>query len=167
MFCRYCGAKLENEALFCSKCGKSVTGNQTNAGDYTYTWHSHSFVGGHSLVATFSERVKTNAIIWIVIGAIQVLYGLLYGQWFLLFVGVLNLITAGTDLKYAKQVLQSPKGIVARVKPLVGSILTLIYNLVFGGVIGIAGSVYYLVAVRGFVMKNEHGFREIEGNQQE
>lgn len=118
-------------------------------------------VSGQDLVILFSERVKTNAIIWIVIGAIQILLGL-YVQWVLLIVGALNIITAVSDINYSKNVLQNPKGIVSRVKSLVSPILTLIYNLIFGGVIGVAGSIYYLVAVRGFVMENESHFKAIE-----
>lgn len=165
MFCRYCGTQLIDEAKFCSKCGKAISGQQPYTGGYTYTPPLNNPVSGQALVTKFAERVKTNAVIWIVIGALQILLGL-YVQWVLLIVGALNLITAITDFNYSKNVLQNPKGIVSRVKSLVGPILTLIYNLIFGGVIGIAGSIYYLVAVRGFVMENEPHFQAIENSVQ-
>ena len=47
-------------------------------------------------------------------------------------------------------------------KPLTGPIITLIYNLLIGGVIGVAGSIYYFAAVRGYVMENEQAFLELE-----
>lgn len=160
MYCKYCGKELSNDASFCSNCGKQTFESQSNTA-YTYTPPTNNPMSAQLLVTKFSERVKTNAIIWIVIGSIQILLGL-YIQWVLLIVGVLNIITAISDFSYSKNVLQNPKGIVDRVKSLVGPILTLIYNLVFGGVIGVAGSIYYLVGVRGFVMENEPHFKAIE-----
>lgn len=41
-------------------------------------------------------------------------------------------------------------------------ILILIYNVIFGGVLGVAGSIYYLVGIRNFVMKNEGEFKSLE-----
>jgi len=41
-------------------------------------------------------------------------------------------------------------------------IFTLVYNVLVGGVIGVVGSIYYFVALRGFVMENKTSFAEIE-----
>ena len=41
-------------------------------------------------------------------------------------------------------------------------IITLAYNLVVGGVIGVVGSVYYFIALRGFVMENKEAFLALE-----
>ena len=160
MYCKYCGTELSNDANFCSNCGKQIS-EQQSGGGYSYTPPTINPLNGQALVIKFSERVKTNAIIWIVIGAVQILLGV-YVQWILLIIGVLNIITSISDFNYSKNVVQSPKGIVTRVKSLIGPILILIYNLIFGGVIGVAGSIYYLVAVRGFVMENEPQFQAIE-----
>ena len=161
MFCKYCGKELSNDAAFCSNCGKQAS-EQQSSGGYTYTPPTTNSSSSQALVIKFSERVKTNAIIWLVIGAVQIFLGF-YEEWVPI-VGVLNIITAFTDFYYSKKVLQNPKGIVSRVKSLVAPILTLIYNNVFGGIIGVAGSIYYLVAVRGFVMENEQHFQAIENN---
>ena len=83
-------------------------------------------------------------------------------NWIFLIVGVLNLISSIQDLNYSKEIPNNPVGIVAKMKPLVGAIVVLIYNLVVGGVIGVAGSIYYLVAVRGYVLENEQAFLGIE-----
>lgn len=165
MFCIYCGKELANDAMFCSQCGKPTSEQQVNSRGYTLTPPVNNPLNGQALVIKFSERVRTNAIIWIVIGSIQILLGI-YVQGVSFIVGILNLIAAISSLNYSKSVLQSPKGIVGHVKSLVSPILTLIYNLVFGGVIGVAGSIYYLVAVRGFVMENELHFLEIEKNME-
>ena len=156
MFCRYCGQEIADDAAFCHKCGRPAPENRTYTG-------GNAPVNAQALVIKFSERVRTNAIIWIVIGALQILLGI-YVQWVLLIIGAVNLVTAIMDFNYSKNVLRDPRGIVDRVKGLAVSIIVLIYNLILGGVIGAAGSVYYLVAVRGFVMENEPQFRAIENS---
>ena len=87
------------------------------------------------------------------------------GNWIILIVGVLNLISSIQDINYSKSFPANPVGIVSKVKPLTGPIITLIYNLIIGGVIGVAGSIYYFVAVRGYVVENEQAFLEIENLQ--
>ncbi len=117
-----------------------------------------------TIVNTISQRIQTNGIIWIVIGAIQILLGISV-NWVLLIVGVLNLVSSIQDINYSKSFPLNPVGIVNKVKPLTGPIITLIYNLVIGGIIGVAGSIYYFIAVRGFVLENEQAFLEIENLQ--
>ena len=156
MFCGYCGQEIADDAAFCHKCWRPVPGNRSFAG-------GNAQVNAQALVIKFSERVRTNAMIWIVIGALQILLGI-YVQWLLLIIGVINLVTAVTDFNYSKNVLRDPRGIVDRVKGLAVPVIVLIYNLILGGVVGAAGSVYYLVAVRGFVMENEPQFRAIENS---
>ena len=70
-------------------------------------------------------------------------------------VGVLNIISAIQDIIFSGKMLKNPNGIVDKVRPLVGAILILIYNVIFGGVLGVAGSIYYLVGIRNFVMKTK------------
>ena len=77
-------------------------------------------------------------------------------------VGVLNIISEIQDIIFSGKMLKNPNGIVDKVRPLVGAILILIYNVIFGGVLGVAGSIYYLVGIRNFVMKNEGEFKSLE-----
>lgn len=144
-YCTYCGNEVNENAVVCVKCGCAIP--QANSKP--------------SVVDAVSKRIKTNGIIWIVVATIQILFGLV-GAWFLLIVGVLNLVSSIQDLKYSKEFPKNPTGVIAKVKPLAGPIITLIYNLLIGGVIGVIGSVYYLVAVRGYVLENEQAFLEIE-----
>lgn len=72
------------------------------------------------------------------------------------------MFSAVQDINYSKTLAANPVGIVEKVKPLTSAIISLIYNLVIGGIIGVAGSIYYLIAVRGFVLKNEQAFLKIE-----
>lgn len=155
-YCTYCGSEVNENAVACVKCGCAIpqANNQTGQG-FSQTY------GKSSVVDVISKRIKTNGIIWIVVAAIQILLGLV-GAWFLLIVGVLNLISSIQDLKYSKAFPQNPTGIIAKVKPLAGPIVTLVYNLLIGGVIGVIGSIYYLVAVRRYVLENEQAFLKIE-----
>ena len=65
-------------------------------------------------------------------------------------------------MQYSKTVNEKPAGIMAKFEPLVGPIITLVYNLVFGGVIGVAGSIYYFAAIRSFVMENKVFFASLD-----
>ena len=121
-----------------------------------------------SLLRTLSERYKINGIIWIVLGILQGLGSLLLlpEGLFVLIVGILNIISAVQDLNYSKNVLMQPQGIVNKVKPLAMPIVVTVYNLIFGGLIGIAGSIYYLVGIRNFVMTNANAFMALEQQPQ-
>lgn len=156
MFCSKCGKEIADEAVICTGCGCMV--NNANVQG------SASFVKNQDIVQTISQRIHINGIIWIVIAALQLILGIC-GSWILLIVGVLNLVSSIQDINYSKAFPQNPVGIVAKMTPLTGPIITLVYNLVIGGVIGVAGSIYYFIAVRGYVMENAQAFAEIEASQ--
>lgn len=149
MYCSNCGNKLEDGVKFCSNCGHGVA-NVKNTINVT---HEHLNV--------LSSRLNTNGIIWIVIGILQVLGGI-YLNWVLLIVGALNIISSVQDMNYSKTMLENPNGIVERFEPLTGPIITLVYNLIFGGVIGVVGSLYYFFAIRNYVMENKNVFSQFD-----
>ena len=154
-YCTHCGNEVSENAIVCVKCGCAIPRASTQSSQ------AGSPFASASIVDTITQRIKTNGIIWIVIAGIQILMGISL-NWILLIVGVLNLISSIQDLNYSKEFPNNPVGIVAKMKPLGGAIVVLIYNLVIGGIIGVAGSIYYLVAVRGYVLENEQAFLEIE-----
>lgn len=147
-FCSNCGKELVDNAKFCDNCGSGLNGtaNINNA---------------KSLLSQLSDRYKINGIIWIVVAAIQVILGITI-NWICLIVGVLNLISGIQDINFSKSMLVTPNGIIDKIKPLTGAIIVLIYNIVFGGILGVAGSIYYLVGIRSFVLNNENEFRVLE-----
>ena len=157
-YCTNCGNEVNENAVVCVKCGCAIPVTATHSRQVGYAPFAST-----SIVDTITQRIRTNGIIWIVIAGIQMLMGISF-NWILLIVGVLNLISSIQDLNYSKEFPNNPVGIVAKMKPLGGTIVVLIYNLLIGGIIGIAGSIYYLVAVRGYVLENEQGFLEIEEN---
>lgn len=148
-YCTHCGKELLDEAVVCVGCGCSV-GEQNN-----------QTVDETTLLNTLSQRLNINGIIWLVIGILQILGGI-FINWFLLIVGVLNIISSIQDMQYSKTLLENPTGIVAKFEPLTGPIITLVYNLVIGGVIGVVGSIYYFLAIRNYVMENKQYFASLD-----
>lgn len=161
-FCTHCGNEVHEQAVVCVKCGCALPNNQAFVNNH-YSQNIHNELVTSNIVSTISQRIKTNGIIWIVIAIIQILLGITL-NWFFLIVGALNLVSSIQDINYSNSFPQNPIGIVDKVKPLVGPIITLVYNLVIGGVIGVIGSIYYFVCVRGYVLENEQAFLEIENN---
>ena len=150
-YCQHCGTQLPDDASFCLKCGYPTTQAPVN----------HQQV----MINTLSSRLKINGIIWIVIACLQILIGL-NSIWTLLLIGVLNIITAVNNINSGKNILTNPKGIVAAYEPIVAPIITLVYNLILGGVIGVLGSLYYLIFIRGYVMENKQQFLAMEQTSQ-
>ena len=153
-YCTHCGKELLDEAVICVGCGCAVSRENTQ------TTNKQS-VNGTGLLNTLSQRLNTNGIIWLVIGILQI-FGGIFINWFLLIVGALNIISSIQDMQYSKALLKNPKGIIAKFEPLTGPIITLIYNLVIGGVIGVVGSIYYFVAIRNYVMENKQFFASFD-----
>ena len=56
-----------------------------------------------------------------------------------------------------------PTGIVGEYEALAPYVVNLVYNAIFGGLIGIVGSIYGFV-IRSYVMKNKFYFVKIEEN---
>lgn len=158
-YCTKCGKELCDLAVVCVGCGCAVEAGPVSAAPVSVT--PVSVTVSNDLLTKLSERIKMNGIIWIVIAIIQIIIGLC-GTWLPLVVGVLNLVSAIKDMEYSKTVLQNPTGIVANFESLTSPIITLVYNLVIGGFIGVIGSIYYFVALRGFVMENKNAFLALE-----
>jgi len=157
-YCSHCGSEVNSEAVVCVKCGCAIYTVRPKQGGGLWQSTANS---PQELVDTISQRIHINGIIWIVIAVLQILMGLTL-QWLVLIVGILNLLSALSDLKFAKEYASKPVGLIKRVKPLTGTIIILVYNLLVGGVIGVAGSIYYLIAVRQFVLENENSFADLE-----
>ncbi|MBQ7485826.1 MAG: zinc ribbon domain-containing protein [Oscillospiraceae bacterium] len=149
-YCEKCGRELLDEAVICPGCG-CATG---------YRVFGQAQEDGASLVAELANRVKINGIIWLCIAGVQILSGTVH-NWMLLIIGALNIYSGIRDLQYSNSVQEKPTGIVRKFEPLTAPIITLIYNLLFGGVIGAVGSVYYLACIRGFVLKNRQAFEDV------
>lgn len=143
-FCKNCGYGLENDVQLCPNCNSEMNAENT--------------LSDNKLVV-LSERIKINSIIWIVIGIFQVLC---FFSPLTVIVGILNIISAVKGLKWSKDIFHFRVGLVKAYSPMLGSIITLLYNLIFGGVIGVVGSIYYLLCIRGYVMENKDYFNALK-----
>lgn len=152
-YCTHCGKQLLDEAVLCPGCGCAAN-NIENANIFNSQICSQ-------LLNQLSSKLKTNGIIWLIIGIIQVFIGL-FINWFALIVGILNIVSSVKDINYSSTILNEPKDIIKNFEPVTGPIITLVYNLIFGGVIGVVGSIYYFVAVRSLVTEHKHEFEAIE-----
>lgn len=154
MYCSKCGKEIVPNAAFCISCGSAVKSD-------SYQTAKPDINTNRTLLITLSQRLNTNGIIWLIIGIIQILGGI-FINWFLLIVGVLNIISSVQDMQYSKTMLENSGGIVAKFEPITGPIITLIYNLVIGGIIGVLGSIYYFIAIRNYVMENKQLFASLD-----
>ena len=153
-YCTHCGKELYDEAVICVGCGCAVNAyNQKTA--------SNMSLNDTAILNTLSQRLNTNGIIWLVIGVLQILGGLFF-NWFLLIVGILNIISSVRDMNYSKVLSEKTSSIVVEFEPVTAPIITLVYNLVFGGVIGVIGSIYYFIAIRNYVMENKQFFESLD-----
>ncbi len=148
-YCEHCGKELNDEAVICTTCGCAVkainSGSTLNSDD--------------ELVQKLSSRINTNGVIWMVIGILQIIFGII--NVFALAIGIYNIVSAVKDMKYSKLIITDRNNIVSKFEPLGLAIFLLIYNLTLGGFFGVVGSIYYLICVRGFVMENQIQFNNM------
>lgn len=140
-FCKTCGYGMDEAAQQCSHCGSMMDSVNTMSDDK---------------LRELSNRIKINGIIWLVIGICQLFTGVFF------IVGILNIWSAIRDFQTSKNLFTCRVGLVKAYTPVTGFVIALIYNLVFGGVIGIAGSLYYYFAIRGYIMDNKEYFNTIK-----
>ena len=145
-YCVHCGKEVNDNAVICLSCGCFVD-----------TQNSRSNVGSDNLLLTLSNRIKTNGTIWFAVAVVQIIVGILC-NFLILIVGILNIINAVRDLKYSNTILTQPTEIIQNFEKIGPPLIVLIYNLLFGGIVGIAGSLYYFFAIRSFVMDNQSYF---------
>lgn len=117
---------------------------------------------GPQLISSLSSRLMVNGIIWLVLGALQILVGLNWNMWWTIVVGGLNIFGGIKDIKRSNEIKTDPRGIIADHESLTGPIVTMIYNILVGGVIGVAGSIYYFAGIRAFVKRYEPQFLAME-----
>lgn len=181
-FCTKCGSEIESEAIICPACGcpTELYGAQfANAGGIGYAPNNaapQGFAGVDAgpYLRNLSQKIQTEAIIWGVIAVIQIILGIYllsiynpfsdyeetYGTT-LLVIAALNIFSAYSDFKYSKEVLARPSNILSKYTPVTGLVISLVYNVIFGGLIGVAGSIFGFVT-RNYVMTNAPVFSQFE-----
>ena len=140
-FCKTCGYGMDETVFQCSNCGSTM--------DVLNTMSDHK-------LRELSKRIRFNGIIWLIIGIFQVLSGAF------ILVGILNIFSAISDLKTSKTIFTYRVGLVGAYTPMLSPIIVFIYNLIFGGVVGVVGSLYYFFCIRGYVMDNKEYFNSLK-----
>lgn len=133
-----------DEAVMCVHCG-------TMQEEYYAKERQES----QELLKSLSSRLKINGIIWLVVGILQALSGVF------ILTAIWNIVNAINDFNFSGKVLREPYNLVERYKPAGGAVLVLIWNIIFGGIVGIAGSIYYFIGIRGFVLENQDYFNSL------
>ena len=159
-FCTNCGHELKTEEKFCPSCGfntesvnqaKESVSNTQNVNSYqntnqyqnanVYQNPNNAAFGNDditmkNMLAQLSQKNQTNALIWIVIGALQII-GAIYMFAFydasiytlaVMAIGILNIVAGYKDYKYSKELLQRPIAIISRYESMTPIVISLIYN---------------------------------------
>ena len=108
-------------------------------------------------VKTLSEREQLSAILWLIIGILQVITiaGVVCGVW--------NIYCAYCRFKQSKAVLTPYPGLVQSYdKWMTNLIISIVINVILGGVIGVAAAIFDLIGIRGYVLENKQIFEEAE-----
>lgn len=111
------------------------------------------------LAKTLSEREQLSAILWLIIGIIQVIScaGVVCGVW--------NIYCAYCRFKQSKAVLTPYPGLVQSYdKWMTNIIISIVINVILGGVIGVAAAIFDMIGIRGYVLENKQAFEEMEAD---
>lgn len=144
VFCEKCGALITQDTEICPNCGcPTKPDRQATAIDNSQSAATNTINKIKSVAAKAIDKMKSVGIKRIATIAVSVVA----------VIAVMN---------YSKTLLKNPKGIVAKFEPITGPIITLVYNLVIGGIIGVAGSIYYFFAIRNYVMEHKPFFASLD-----
>ena len=179
MFCPGCGKAVGAEGAQNQQNQQNqqqTQYQQTYQPSYQTQYQTRFYPPVKNILQQLSEKIKIQAILAIVIACIQYLMGFLFiiagadsydGTGLIVYgilvlaVAVANTVISVQNFKFSTDVLRCPVGIISRFSPIGGCVGTLIYNVLFGGIIGIAISIYAFI-IRNFVITNEMQFAEIE-----
>ncbi len=112
----------------------------------------------NTVLRNISSKEMTSGIIWIVIGAIQILIGvsLISYYWVTLIVGIWNVCVGIGRTKNADKIEERGNNVVEEYKKSITSMIVfLVLNILIGGLIGVIGAIYDLVT-RNYVLTNKN-----------
>lgn len=166
IFCSECGKQYSDKAMACPNCGNPTHTIPTPIQPQSQPQYATAaeFQMSNSAISSYAEKLatkeQTSGIIWTVIAVLQVIIGIA-GVWFALIVAVINGFAAYNSFQKAKMVRNPYPGMVVEYeKQLTSLIIALVYNAIFGGVIGVAGNIFDLIT-RNYVLTNRAVFESI------
>lgn len=150
----------------------------------TVNYQTYQVSYGNSPLEELRKKLQIDMIIWIVVASIQAILAVYFfitgmtlssyylgdfaGNYYingiaLAIVSVLNFVSSYKTSNMRTRIATVPTGIVGEYEALAPYVVNLVYNAIFGGLIGIVGSIYGFV-IRSYVMKNKFYFVKIEEN---
>jgi len=170
IICSECGKQYSDKAMACPNCGNPTRPISTPIQPQTQPQYSSAtqYQMNTPTASQYAEKLatkeQTSGIIWTVIAVLQVIIAI-SGAWFTLIVAAVNGVVAYNSFQKAKKVRTPYPGMVVEYeKQLTGFIIALVYNAIFGGVIGVAGNIFDLIT-RNYVLTNRAVFEsEAEEN---
>lgn len=145
-FCTKCGNKLVGNAAYCSTCGAPVktiiAQRENNVVD---------------CIKTLSLKEQISGIVWIVVAFFQIIIGYI-GSFAFLVLGISNIFTGIARLKQSQKVLTPYDGMIKEYENRWKAfIVSLIFNLLIGGVVGFMCSVATICEInaRNYALKNK------------
>jgi len=161
MFCANCGKPVSETSKFCVECGAPLS-TPTQAPQIPHIQNTVPVVNPARVLST---KQQNDGVIWLVISILQLIIGFII-WWPAFIAGIINIIGAIQSFRKAKKVLTPYPGMVKEYeKQLPGIIIALIWNLIAGGIIGIAGNIYEL-SVRSYALSHKEYFEQIAASQQ-
>ena len=166
--CRRCGKELRDDAVMCFGCG--LVGDEP-------TFNAELNDNQKFTLNTLYEKMASAAKFWRGVSIFQFIGAAVYfilmlfvdfafitNTLALAIIGALNWRASSTELEFLENIKKKPVGIIAHFESITNILVAFIYNLVFGGIIGVIGSVLdYLT--RNYVINNKAAFAEIEATE--
>lgn len=189
-FCIKCGTALVPGCKFCPECGANTvdTGMPEAKGMSPYTTSAYPIVtekhktdmkiGKYdfayikvmtdSTVSRALKLKKREAIVWLIIACMQVVLGLILSALGKLLIGSCILVVACVNCYfsiktalYLKDIYDSPRWRIREYTSMAKLTLSLLYNLLFGGIIGLIAPIYGMF-VCDFLVKNDTLFYTLD-----
>lgn len=163
VFCAACGGMNVASAGYCQHCGHrfgmpppaagfaaaAVATGGTFAQNRAFS--SQATDDGSRVIAIIADYEKASAVIWLIIGILQIL------SLVLIIAGIWNIYAATTRFKIAPIIRARDARIPAAFESITGLIVFAVLNLVLGGVIGVL-FVAFDFYIRHLVLENRHLF---------
>lgn len=161
--CSCCGKPLSPGDAFCEGCGTKVDDPMPYPLGNTAARQGASFAQGAASDAQVLGRIagyeRISGILWICLGGLQLLAGVIPGfKLAMIVVGIWNINAAYSHLKLPARILARSPGIPAMYeKQMIQLIIIGVLNLALGGVIGVAFVVFDFI-IRGMVLRHRDLF---------
>ena len=144
-YCPRCGNPYDSSIRFCPKCGADLVSNiRFKQGKQMPTYEEKvdtMYNDAQYCVNNLSKRAIISGRIWIVTAILQLVLSIICFPFPFWIAAILNIIWATSRFKHSKLILVPNKELISKYDS-VWYGLSFIYNILFGGLIGLVGNIY-------------------------